>query len=399
MRLRPLFSAAFFSAVFFAAVLFLFAASGCSTNDNPAGTPESSVGEESLDLESSFGGYAMTDEDPGFGDDELLKNEDDGIEADDAIDADPVVVDMAATDSTDVYSVRLTWGMLEGDSSNTAITDWSGSISLNVDGAIVVERIIRFERDDFIVRPRTDRMVVDLVSQTGRHLDGVLITIFDPHGDVTAQDKSNVVNELTIALGDFEVTYLLTDLDSLDEIIDVDNLGNQFAIHAFQVTDFCPRGFLSGRWAPTSAGRGVFRGRWTSRYGLSHGWLKGHWGTNDNGKQIFYGKYIGQNGEFRGLLRGHWNHSPDRPGGSFNGRWHGEAGLVGGLRGVWSAPPHPANQPVMTESEEFNQRRPAGFFHGEWRANCDGSIDDDSSDFAPGRGSDQNPVEGAAGEA
>ncbi len=369
-----------FPIVFCAIVLSFLAMTGCSSNDNPAGADNNSAAEQ-LDLESSFGGYAMTGEEPGFGDDELLKNEDDGVEANDEVDEDPDLFDVASSDSTDVYSVRLSWGMLEGDSTVAALADWSGSISLSVDGAIVVERIVRFERDDYIVRPRADRMVVDLVSHTTAHFDGVLLTLYDPEDLLTSQNKASVVNELTIALGTFELTYLLSDLDSLDEIIDVDDAGNQLSIQAFRVTDFCPRGFISGRWAPTSAGRGVFRGRWTSRFGLSHGWLKGHWGTNDEGKQVFFGKYIGQNGEPRGLLRGHWDHAPDRPGGWFKGGWHGASGIAGGLRGVWSAPRNNGNDPALTDSAEFSQPGKAGFFHGKWRANCDGTIDDDSEDF------------------
>lgn len=378
---------------FLSAVIFLVAVSGCSRNDNPAGATGDAVAGEELDLEQSFGGYTTTAESPGFGDDELLKSEDDGIDAEDALQEDPGILDLAARAETRVYSVRLAWGMLEGDSTVTAETDWSGSVSLTTDGAIVVERIIHFERGDYIVRPRTDRMTVGLVSNTGRQYDGLLLTLYDPEeSDVVA--AADVENVLEVKLGGFEMSWPLADLDSLDEIIDVDNLGNQFAIQAFQVTDFCPRGFLSGRWAPTRAGRGVFRGRWTSRYGLSHGWLKGHWGTNDAGDQVFFGKYIGQNGEFRGLLRGTWGRSPDRPGGWFQGRWHrGDRTVAGGLRGIWVAPP-PRGGVTANSAEEFRRPTRAGFFEGKWRANCDGTIDDDPGVFDDG----EEPVGDPAGD-
>jgi len=169
----------------------------------------------------------------------------------------------------------------------------------------------------------------------------------------------------------------------------VDDLGNQFSIQAFRVTDFCPLGFVSGRWAPTSPGHGVFRGRWTSRYGLSHGWLKGHWGTDSNGKQVFFGKYIGQGGEFRGLLRGHWDHTTGRPGGTFVGRWHDGNGVAGGLRGVWNVPPRRGNDTAAFQADDFTGPGRNGFFHGKWHANCDGSIEDDSSDFEDESDGDQ----------
>ncbi len=360
-------------------LLFLFA--GCSSNDGPATAPGADDGGQ-LDLESSFGGYNMSDEEVGFGDPELMKNENDGVAAEDAFGEDPAVLTLGADANTDVYSVRLTWGMLEYDSSVTDPTDWSGSIALAVDGAIVVERLIRFEPEDHIVRPRTDRKLVELVSSTAPGLDGVLLTLFDPRGDVAA--KTGEVNELKIRLGDFEVNYLLTDLDSLDEVIDVGTGGNQFAIHAFLVKDyFCPRGFLSGKWMPTGPDRGIFRGRWTSRFGLSHGFLKGHWGVNEEGNQVFFGKYIGRGGEFRGLLRGVWDHAPDRAGGTFHGNWHGRNSVAGALRGVWSAPAWAGGGGDGTDAASFDRPAVRGFFQGEWRANCDASLDPDGGDSPP----------------
>ncbi len=374
-------------------ILSIAAFIGCSSNDSPMEVSNDPGQSEELDLESSFGGYTKTDDAVAFDDSELLESEDDGIEAEDIMEDDPDVIDLGSRETTDIYSVRLAWGKLEGDSSSTDLVDWTGSITLSQDGAIVVERILRFERGDYIVRPRTERKLVELVSHTGPHWDGLLLTIFDPQ-DLLTDEKASVVNELTIKLGEFEVSYLLTDLDSLDEVIDVDDFGNQFSISTFMVEDFCPRGWIAGRWTHTAANRGVFRGHWRSRYGLSHGWLKGHFGVNDNGRKVFFGKYIGQNGEFRGLLRGHWDVAGDRPGGWFAGRWHGRNEIMGALRGVWSSRTDRAtDMDNSTDESTLTDRGHGGFFHGEWKARCSDLLDDDFDSGSDDISDDTEPDE------
>ncbi len=344
----------------------VFSLTGCSENSPIDADGEGFGSDVETDLNSAFGGYQMTDESPAFGDEELLKSADDGAPAEDPVAEDAAVILMGAESTTDAYAVRITWGMLEGDSSVTEATDWSGSISLSR-GAIIVERTILFERGDTIVRPRTDRKVVDLVSKTMPHYDGLLLTILDPHTD-TADAAENV---LTIALGPFEETFLLSELVEREEVFDVGVVGSQVSITSFLVEDFpCPRGFLSGRWGRTGPDGGLFLGRWISRSGAARGFLKGHWGIDEEGRKVFFGKYISVNGEIEGLLRGAWGHRVNsRAAGWFRGVWHGEEGPRGYLHGVWREAWH-GYEAALTGAQAG---RPRGFFHGHWFKPCDPS--------------------------
>ncbi len=352
-------------------VLFLV---GCGDNA-PNDALNSDPTDEEIDLNAEFGGYDTNDESPAFGDDDMMKNEDDGVDAQDAMDEDPEVISIGAAVTTDVYVVRLAWGLLEGDSSNTAVTDWSGSISVD-QGAVVVERLLRFEKDDHIVRPRVDRTVIDLVSTTIPHWDGLLITVLDPIDDTL----DAVENVLHISLGDFEISYTTLQLVELEEIHDVDLLGNQFSVNAFLVDEFpCGRGFLAGEWRHTNEFGGDFRGRWTTYTGLGRGNLKGRWGVNEEGVKVFFGKYINLNGEFRGLLRGHWGHGESRGCGWLRGAWHGNEEIKGLLRGVWK---HEWHGPVEESANSVAERK-GGFFHGRWFEACDPAALVD--EFAPGQ--------------
>ncbi|MFH1277570.1 MAG: hypothetical protein ABIK65_04250 [Candidatus Eisenbacteria bacterium] len=347
-------------------VMFLF---GCGEN-SPTDSGSIPDGEENVDLNAEFGGYEATDEAAAFGMGDLEKMAEDGVEAHDQVAEESEVVALGAAPATNVYVLRLAWGMLEGDSSVTVETDWSGSISVDR-GAVIVERVIRFEPGDYVVRPRTDRTVVDLVSKTAPHWDGLLITLLDPAEDSLAQ----VENVLRISLGGFETSYTTVQLAELEEIIDVDLTGNQFSVNAFLVDEFpCGRGFLSGEWRHTNVEGGDFRGRWSSYDGENRGFVRGQWGLNEEGRKVFFGKYIFADGAFGGLLRGHWGFGESRGSGFFRGAWHGENEIRGLLHGVWrhewrgpDSGPNNGNRPGETLD------RGRGFFHGRWFRACDPS--------------------------
>jgi hypothetical protein len=340
--------------------LFLLAA-GCGEN-SPVDTENGNPGDEQMtDLNSEFGGYTATDESPAFGDDELAKLAEDGEPAEDPVADQPEYTELREHPTTDVYYLRLAWGMLEGDSANTVVTDWSGSLRLDR-GAIVAERVLLFEGEDHIVRPRTERTLLEIVSQTKPHWDGVLVTILDPEDTLQSAE-----NQLAIALGPFELTLAMSELASIDTIIDVDGIGNQVSITGALVVDPpCARGFLSGVWDRTDFEGGTFRGRWTTVRGWASGFVRGHWGVNDDGMNVFFGKYIGEDGEFRGFLRGRWGRADGRGAGWFRGYWYDADGEpFGTLHGAWKHEwrGHPA---------ETDNRRPNGFFHGRWKEACFG---------------------------
>lgn len=343
---------------------------GCGEN-SPSDINNVPVNEEQINLNEEDGGYSKTGEEPAFGDPVLALSADDGVEANDPVAADPVVISMAADPLARVYVVRLAWGMLEGDSTVTEETDWSGSISVDR-GAVFVDRIINFERGDFIERPRPSRLEMNLVSRTMPFYDGLIISIVDPIQDSTEM----VENVLTIDMGGFTESYTVVDLAEIEEIYDVDFQGNQYSITGICVNEYpCARGFWSGEWMRSDVEGGTFAGRWSSRNGMARGYVRGNWGINEDDVKVFFGKYIGLDGEYLGLLRGGWGHS-HRPGtGWIRGVWEADGDDIEGLlRGIWTDPWHGH----MYETAEANRRH--GFFHGKWIKACDPSMITDEYD-------------------
>jgi hypothetical protein len=351
--------------------LFLFAM-GCGENapsDAENGNP---ADDQAGDLNAEFGGYTASDESPAFGDAELAKLADDGEPAEDPIADEPGFTAIRDLPSTDVYFLRLAWGILEGDSSNSVTTDWSGSLSVTR-GAIVAERVLRFEPEDHIVRPRTDRTSLAVVSETRPHWDGLIVTILDPED---AADPAE--NEITIALGPFQQTFTMSEIATVDTIFDIDAIGNQVAVTGGVVEALpCRGGFLSGIWARTDFENGNFKGRWTTRRGWNEGFLHGNWGVDNEGKRVFFGKYIAEDGRFLGLLRGTWGVGQGRGDGWFRGFWCDADGEpIGSLHAVWMHEWHGAGDGPMGQVN-----RPDGFFHGQWREKCEPFLEDETRNF------------------
>ena len=334
---------------------------GCGDN-SPSDVNTDPADEEMINLNEEDGGYTKTGEEPAFGDQQLALSPDDGVEANDEVAADPVVISMAADPTAHVYVVRLAWGMLESDSTITEETDWSGSISVDR-GAVFVDRIINFERGDFIERPRASRLEINLVSHTTPFYDGLIISVVNPVNDSTEM----VENVLTIDMGGFTESYTVADLAEIEEIYDVDLLGNQYSITGICVNEYpCAHGFWSGEWMRSDIEGGTFAGRWSSRNGMARGHVRGNWGIDEEGNKVFFGKYIGLDGEYLGLLRSGWGHR-QRPGtGWIRGVWEADGEDIEGLlRGVWTDPWN--NHHSLTA--ETNHRH--GFFHGKWFKACD----------------------------
>jgi hypothetical protein len=335
---------------------------GCGEN-SPADTDnENAADDQPTDLESRYGGYTATDEMPAFGDAALLAEADDGEEAADPILESPEVLALGAEPTTRVYRLRLAWGMLEADSSNTVATDWSGSLRVER-GAIAVERVLRFEPEDHIVRPRTDPELLEVVSHTMPHWDGLVLMVLDPQDTLATEP-----NRLTVALGPFQRIFSMDELAAIDTILDVDVTGNQFSISGERVEGPpCARGFLSGSWGRTEEGGGAFRGRWTSHRGFGEGFVQGHWGVNDDGACVLFGKYVDESGAFKGLLRGKWGPKHGRGPGWFRGVWYSEDERRSGVfHGVWK---QEWRGPRIDAASD-----PDGFFHGRWKAACDPAV-------------------------
>lgn len=264
-----------------------------------------------LDLNENFGGYKATSESPAFGEPTLLESGGDVAVDNDA--SETQLLD-SLDNSTDrnIYSVELAWGHLQYDSLETATTDWSGSLSVER-GAIVAIRLFGFEGRDHIVMPRTSRTVLQWVSRTREHFDGMLVYLYDP-----AAAASPLPNTLTFTTAPYTRTFTTRELDSLSEVVDVG--ANQFSIEAFKVERLlCKNGFIDGRWIRNgnSSEKGEFMGRWISRDGTLFGHVKGSFGVRSDGSRVLFGKWISASrpnesepaGTFRGLLRGEWGHA------------------------------------------------------------------------------------------
>lgn len=298
-----------------------------------------------LDLE--FGGFTADNETPAFGDADLLISRADEVDP-----ADPLAlaIEAEAAGSTGVrpvFALRAVWGQLHYDSTSTTPTIWDGSIQVD-SGRIGICRIIRFEPgQDYVVLPRTSPNVVDFVSRTTVHNDGLMLLI----GVNTAMLADSSDNLVTFATGPLHISFKLRELVALDTAIRVDDAGNAVMFNSFLVRpDLCPKGFLGGAWMAGDEG-GEFKGRWVSRSGELEGYLMGTYGVNSDGLRVFFGKYIDLNGTFEGRLRGVWGPAPaplrggffkgvfydpqDRPAGRLHGHWTTDESGAGGFEGVW----------------------------------------------------------------
>ncbi|MFQ6032090.1 MAG: hypothetical protein ACE5K2_04135 [Candidatus Zixiibacteriota bacterium] len=304
-------------------------------------------------MEDEFGGYKVMDEAPGFGDPEILDEFGEDQEVVDLLSQYPQIASHLEDPVIDVYFLRITWGMLQGDTSAVNVTDWSGKAKID-QGILVLLKTIRFEGGDYIHRPRPDRQTLEWTSYTGPHFDGICIAIVVPPEEpvpVTAEGS------FTFSTTPFTRTFSFSELESIDVVYTVDEYGNEisFVGHKKQLVP-CGGGFLEGRWISMGPNHGRFFGKWINRDGTLSGHLKGHWGIRENGEKVFFGKYISTNGEFKGLLRGRWGYGEKEGRGWFFGHWYDRHHRMAGiLKGHFRT------------GMEMNRK---GFFHGVWRRFC-----------------------------
>lgn len=353
----------FFSFLSITAFLALIFLSACS--NQPTGSSNENIGEQAqLSLDKEFGGYETNDEQPAFGEVEMYDDFPEDVDVADSYTDDANVADAldlsSDAPSVKVYFLRITWGLLEGDSSATEIIDWSGSAEINK-GTLVVLKQIRFEDGDFIHRPRESRQKVEFTSFTKPHFDGLLLAVID---NDTAQ--TDLEGTFTLNAGSYSKMLRFSELDSLNLLEPVGSAGHEVSIESRSrnATPFAG-GFISGRWVKTRPHGGEFRGRWINSLGTSAGHLRGIWGINSFGNKVFKGKYISLNGEFRGLIEGQWGYQGDENGGIFKGRWVNRqlktAGIVQG---------------------HFKSGRPndgRGFFHGRYQVTHKDNVESDET--------------------
>lgn len=368
---------------------------GCG-NDEPDVTTASLNGFDDfdqMDFNDPDGGLTATDEDVAFGDEALkaMLLADDQDSVDDPLADDPMVREMeersrhreryAEGERPRFTYLKLKWGMLRGPEDTTRVeppcdmTDWSGSIRTD-NGVVVVKRMIKFEYPaDHVVFPRLDRQTVAFVSRTWCHYDGLLIQIIEPPVDETMPPEAP--NKIYIDMPLYQGEFLVSELADLEDVIDVDDLGNRIQLNGFGLEDIevCPKGWLSGRFRnlrqdrPDTAGgqdrgerHGSLAGAWITLDGRIHGFMRGGYGINADGERVFHGKYIDRRGKFCGLLRGHWEPAENEGDlGEFGGKWFTRDG---GVEGVLGGRAHPV------------PGYPGGFYEGRWTTLCDDEAED-----------------------
>ena len=326
---------------------------GCS--DSPSDTADQS---QDPNLSEAFGGYLATDEAPAFGDSELAAEVGEMVAVDDPMLSDPDVSDAVSDTSSEYYHFRAVWGRLQYDSTVTEVTDWTGLVTISR-GAAIIRHTVRFELGQDYIPTRTDRALVEWVSYTTVHHDGVDIDFFVPY-DSEAVDPVTV----TFETGPYSRTFDLEDLVALDTVVQLDD-SNAVAFYGFRLDRYpCPRGFLAGHWGYDDEGNGVFRGVWLSRIGYVTGYLNGHFGVNDDGLKVFYGKWITRNGQFEGLLRGTYGLTPGQ--GNAWGVLRNGAGWFEG--GIFDADGSEIG--VMKGRYKSHPWWRHGFFEGRWKLYC-----------------------------
>lgn len=351
------------------------ALSGCGESVD---TPLSGSGtvEESPNLVEEFGGYTATDEPAAFGDEALAATAEMEVDVEDAMAADEAVRDLGSDPRATIYALTVTWGQLDrseiddpsqgGDDPQVEPLIWDGSLSVS-EGAIVLRRVIAFERGDHTVRPRDDRKVLEWESTTGPHYDGIRVLVYAPP---PSDGTPDVEPHLSFATGPLTQSFALADLEALNELIRVDDQGNGVHFLAQRTTlDQVAQGWLFGTWSPPAGvieggdgndtppadgELGHFKGRWVSARGGVVGFVRGHYGVTDEGERRFFGKYIDRTGNFQGFLRGTWEideGDAESGAGTFAGRWHSATGASQGVvRGTWVTSPR------------------GGLFTGRWAA-------------------------------
>jgi hypothetical protein len=352
-----------------------------------AGCSKSPTNNKSTDTSSSnqFGGYTTTTETPAFGDAALAANS-----AGEQIVNDPAVnspmVDSLQNDTTaGVFHFRAVWGHLRYDSTVTVATDWSGSLTINPRGAIVLRKKIRFEHATDSILPRTSWNNLQWISKTTVYSDGIecdlliprprptydttFIPVVDTLGDTTMTIKIDTIPgtpaKVEFVSGPYSRTFTLSELARLDTVINL-NDSVSIAFGAFERTHFgCPRGMLAGSWGADSvSGDYAFKGSWISGFGLLSGFVEGTATTDSMGIKVFYGKWIDSTGEFQGFLRGLWGFQPN---------YHADSNAVIHAGGWFWGGVYDANANltgIVKGRFKSGETADAGFFQGRWRTSC-----------------------------
>jgi hypothetical protein len=325
---------------------FIALLSGCSNNET---SPSAGDG----DISDDFGGFKPTDEEPAFGDEVIAAEMTADDDFNDPMQSSFDIESAFENDLADIYALRIVWGQLRYDPEVTEPTDWSGTLTVSR-GVEILRKVIKFEPSQDWIVLRDDPAVIEWVSQTTVHHDGIYVNIVVPPPDETDDTEPVTV---TFDTEPFSITFDVAELPALDTIYYLEDDSNAVAFHAFKVERIgCPKGFLAGQWGKDEEGNGIFFGKWLSQWDELMGHLNGTWGDGE-----FFGKYIDEHGRFEGLIKGRYHSgnslSPmHRRAGWFRGYYYdGDGNILGVLKGHY---------------REVPRNSTMGFFQGRWRHYC-----------------------------
>ncbi len=293
---------------------------GCGGNDE-----ESERGEYADSGDSGgFGSYYNTsDEEPGFGDEEIL-----GM-VEDEIYPDPFADQITTQSIGDTIHIRVLWGNLIVDPDQEDAFDYSGEIRID-DGLLVIERTVMFDFWDTEIETREDPTLVAWHSNIRPHYDGLVLRL-EP--GATADDE----NFLHIGIGPYTRDLSVTELLNLLLLEPTGNDDDHVAI-ASHLSTGEGSGFVSGRWRdlPEREG-GVLKAKWESGDGELYGHTRCRYIPDSDTTGAVKGKYIDVDGNFMGLLEGTYTDTPDEEqSGAFDLDWLDDAsGHNGRVQGIY----------------------------------------------------------------
>jgi hypothetical protein len=262
----------------------------------------------------------------------------------------------------DVFSVTFLWGDLFGNSSSdVAMTDWSGTLTVDNDGLVRVRYTIDFEPgQDSILVVNTPDMAA-WVSYTAQDFDGVNFLVY-----ISRLSPDVVQPSITFETGPFILSLNYRQLFNYAAYYQIDN-SKAVVVHSQVVwTNSCPGGTMQGEWIKETDQQGRFQGFWIDRSGEPIGYMVGNFWTNEDYSRQFSGSVSGIYADVViAELQGIWEYDDYRlcpicgdDHGYFRGKFtylmEDREGYLKGVFGDWSLPPDRDTLP----------------FVGVWQTNC-----------------------------
>jgi hypothetical protein len=227
-----------------------------------------------------------------------------------------------------VYAIAMSWGRQVIDTTAENGTIWNPTISSDC-GVLAVKRLVKMEKNEGVVRPRSSPQAVSFRSATKPSHDGAILVLAIQPADLPCAETGALRFESPALAEPLEVPLDggMADLLLRHSLGD----GNNVVAVGHKIepprAGACVKGRAVGRWThaidgtgDVSADLGRFYGRVLSPTGELRGHIKGLYGTPTEGpfagKRVLYGKYINTEGVFVGILAGRYGD------GKMGGGWH-----------------------------------------------------------------------------